>query len=236
MKSTDSNHIQSLRRIKADLGHLRLPKASTPSGLVNWCSSVRAAYRDGRLDPEVEDALREIGFSFTPRANGSEEDIAFREREILAFRSETGKHQPTKSDKNKRWDALAQWIQRKRREHDGGSLHPDIKAFFIRHGLPLLLNGNRAGAELLHAKVFDANYEKLKADIDRLEAMGKPRNLTWSIARAHSMRDSYSFVDNMLLKTREGSLTIGRFDRMCRLQFDFNGVPIREFLSSGRRM
>ena len=63
MRTTTQERIEELRCYKKDYGNFNVPQRSKEyPGLGHWVANQRAAKRKGKLDPEVEAALDELGF------------------------------------------------------------------------------------------------------------------------------------------------------------------------------
>jgi superfamily II DNA or RNA helicase len=116
-------------------GHVRVPDSYVVNGvpLGKWLYTARKAYWRGKLAPDRESALRELGVDLDARI------FAWHDRlqQLVEYRSETGRNVPPGAWRTPDGFSLAKWVQEQRSQHRTGKLKPDRSAALRAAGVEL---------------------------------------------------------------------------------------------------
>lgn len=231
------DRLQQMKQFYEANGHSDIPKdyAADPS-LYKWCTTQRMAFRRGTISPTIVVALREIKFNFTPRMCGSPEDISHRMACLTKFRAETGRSEPSKSDANKEYVALAQWLGRMRRRYAGGTLEPELATLLIAAKVRLELSNDQRtqNAWAAEEKSFTRNFTALSDWLTEVEEANAPRDLAYrNIKNSKPAEKAYRFIEHMVQKASQGVLSDEHRVRLNMLNFTVNGKPLEIVLNPG---
>eukprot|EP00873_Tetraselmis_striata_P009054 jgi/Tetstr1/429318/TSEL_019236.t1 len=107
-----------LRDYKAQHGHCRMPRRQVEDGkkLGHWIGTQRVLWRKGRLAPERQEALQDIGFVWDPK----EEAWQAMYEELCAFKERSGHCLIGKRDKKNK--KLGTWAGTQRERYNKGRL------------------------------------------------------------------------------------------------------------------
>lgn len=226
--------LQQLDAFRTEHGHCDVPKhyANVP-GLYKWVDGLRQRMRSGKLSEAVISELTRRGFNFTPRLNRDAADVAQRLELLARYRAQTGRNEPSKSDPDRSFAALSQWISRQRRHYAGGTLEPETEELLRKAGVRLTIEHNnvtRAGWAG-EQKAFEANLQVLTAWLDGLTAPRQRRELAYrNIKDSPEASRAYRFIEHLVLKARQGVLSDAHRERVIALNFLFSGKPIADVL------
>ena len=219
--------------IAKSTGSCNVPKDYPDQVLVRWVKNLRSRYNAGQLSQERIAMLEDIGFNFSAGLRGTAWDINRQLAVLKQFQRDTGGLIPAKTDANPEYAAVAQWVYRMRKLHNGGQLSLTAIALMEKAGINLVRVEKKAEAlQGLADASFQGNYDTLCSWLDSVEDATGGRDLRYRDTKdSEGARKAYRFIEHMTLKSRQGILSDEHLTQLVMLAFTVNGRPIDEVLT-----
>ncbi len=232
-----NERVAQLVQFKQRFGHTNVPKRWPENvQLANWVITQRQLYSSKKLETDRQAMLESIGFSFS-RLHDPIQDALIRIDTLKRYRSEMNSLLaiPSRNDQNAEYASFAAWLHRLRRLSRGGGVPDEVIEVLSKENISLAdaaATSHYVGGMKQESDAFEANYANFMSWLDKQEAEGQPRELTYRASKTSKDAErAYRFVEHMLTKARHGILPAIHRERLTSLQCLINGKLIQDVLN-----